>query len=186
MPWLVSMRMMGDVNGTPRMTMVRMSVMRSSLGLELVLVFWGSASSVSSTRNPAASAPAACLKKERRPRRAQAGNTFESVPIIVSSIAGSLVEYHQYGLIETCRGGAGTRACRVETRLDTLCGDDTASTNNLPLRGDAAGRSACATDYPRDACEKCGLDPFGQEPAIHWNRLAGDKRRSVARQEDRT
>src|ERR1035437_7514490 len=126
MPWLVSMRMMGDVNGTPRMTMVRRSVMRNSLGLELVLVFWGSASSVSSTRNPAASAPAACLKKERRPRGAQAGNSFESVPIIVSSIAGSSVEYHQYGLIETCRRGAGgalwARACRVETRLDTLCG----------------------------------------------------------------
>src|ERR1039457_3035802 len=137
MPWLVSMRMMGDVNGTPRMTMVRRSVMRSSLGLELVLVFWGSASSVSSTRNPAASAPAACLKKERRPWVAQAGNTFESVPIIVSSIAGSLVEYHQYRLIE-----------------------------NLPT-------------WRRQ--EKCGLDPLGQEPAIHRNSLDGPTRRRVPR-----
>src|ERR1035441_504934 len=133
MPWLVSMRMMGDVNGTPRMTMVRRSVMRSSLGLELVLVFWGSASSVSSTRNPAASAPAACLKKERRPRVAQAGNAFESVPIIVSS------KYHR------------------TVSLKPACGSPSSA-----------------------------LDPLGQEPAIHRNRLAGHKRRSVARQEDRT
>src|ERR1039457_5097000 len=50
--------MIGDVMGTPRITITRMSVIFRSLGLELVLVFCGSASSVSSTRNPAASAPA--------------------------------------------------------------------------------------------------------------------------------
>src|ERR1022692_2330487 len=52
MPWLVSIRMMGDVIGTPRITITRMSVIFRSLGFELVLVFCGSASSVSSTRNP--------------------------------------------------------------------------------------------------------------------------------------
>src|ERR1035437_10338919 len=88
MPWLVSMRMMGDVIGTPRSVAIRMSVIFRSDGLELVLVFCGSASSVSSTRNPAVSAPAACLKKERRPWMALAGNTvvWKLLFVIVSSI----------------------------------------------------------------------------------------------------
>src|ERR1035437_4900121 len=88
MPWLVSIRMMGDVMGTPRSTAIRMSVIRRSDGLELVLVFCGSASSVSLARNPAVSAPAAFLKKERRPWAALAGNTVEwkLLFVIVSSI----------------------------------------------------------------------------------------------------
>src|ERR1035437_2827238 len=47
------------------------------------------------------------------------------------------------------RRGAGTRACRVETRLD----------KSVPMSGDAAGMSACATLYPTDAGEKCELVP---------------------------
>ena len=57
--------------------MTRRSVIFRSEGLELVLVFWGSACSVSSTSNPAVSAPAAFLKKERRPWEALPANTFE-------------------------------------------------------------------------------------------------------------
>src|SRR5689334_11161844 len=64
------MRMMGDDMGTPRREMVRMSVIRRSVGLELVLVFCGYASRVSDARTPAASAPAVFLKKSRRPRAA--------------------------------------------------------------------------------------------------------------------
>ena len=30
-------------------------------------------------------------------------------------------------------------------------------TKSVPMSGDAAGRSACATDYLTDAREKCGL-----------------------------
>src|ERR1035437_1454421 len=88
MPWLVSIRMIGDVMGTPRSVAIRMSVIFRSDGLELVLVFCGSASSVSLARNPAVSAPAAFLKKERRPWAALAGNTVEwkLVFVIVSSI----------------------------------------------------------------------------------------------------
>src|SRR5450756_1927382 len=88
MPWLVSIRMMGDVMGTPRSTAIRMSVIFRSDGLELVLVFCGSASSVSLARNPAVSAPAAFLKKERRPWMALAGNTvvWKLLFVIVSSI----------------------------------------------------------------------------------------------------
>src|ERR1035437_604433 len=88
MPWLVSIWMIGDVMGTPRSVAIRMSVIFRSDGLELVLVFCGSASSVSSTRNPAVSAPAACLKKERRPWMAWAGNpvVWKLLFVIVSSI----------------------------------------------------------------------------------------------------
>src|ERR1035441_3528718 len=47
MPWLVSIRMIGAVMGDPLRTIVRMSVIRRSDGLELVLVFWGRACNVS-------------------------------------------------------------------------------------------------------------------------------------------
>src|ERR1017187_6753256 len=53
--------------------------------------------------------------------------------------------------------GAGTRACRVENRLDTLGGWDTASNQERPQEWGRAGRSACATSYPTDAREKCRL-----------------------------
>ena len=49
------------------MTITRMSVILRSDGLELVLVFCGSASSVSSTRNSGGQRAGGFLKKERRP-----------------------------------------------------------------------------------------------------------------------
>src|ERR1035438_3846767 len=44
--------------------------------------------------------------------------------------------------------------------VSTLLADVTpCRTKSVPMSGDAAGRSACATDYPIDASEKCGLMP---------------------------
>src|ERR1017187_5503233 len=44
--------------------------------------------------------------------------------------------------------------------VSTLLADVTpCPTKSVPMSGDAAGRSACATDYPIDASEKCGLMP---------------------------
>src|SRR5579862_3299095 len=68
MPWLVSMRMSGHVIGARATTATRRSVIFKSEGLELVLVFCGRASRVSSAQKPAASAPAP-FRKERRPAR---------------------------------------------------------------------------------------------------------------------
>jgi hypothetical protein len=65
MPWLVSMRMIGHVMGAPRTVSARMSVIFRSEGLEFVLVFCGSASSVSSAQNPSPSAPAAPFRNDR-------------------------------------------------------------------------------------------------------------------------
>ena len=67
MPWLVSMRMMGQVMGARATVATRMSVIFSSEGLELVFTFCGSASRVWSAQKPAPMAAAAPLRKERRP-----------------------------------------------------------------------------------------------------------------------
>src|SRR5579872_6708417 len=66
MPWLVSMRMMGQVIGARATVSTRMSVILRSEGLELVLTFCGSASRVSSRTKPAPSAPAARRINDRR------------------------------------------------------------------------------------------------------------------------
>src|ERR1035437_5030591 len=89
MPWLVSIRMMGDVMGTPRSTAIRMSVIRRSDGLELVLVFCGSACSGSLARTPAGSARGAFLRKGLRPQGALAANTVKCK--ILFGIASSIV-----------------------------------------------------------------------------------------------
>jgi hypothetical protein len=40
-------------------------------------------------------------------------------------------------------------------------------TKSVPMSGDAAGRSACATDCPTHACEKCG---YPQYRSLRWDR----------------
>src|ERR1041385_807989 len=67
MPWLVSMRMMGQVIGALAIVSTRMSVILSAEGLELVLTFCGSASSVWSAQNPVPNAPPKPLRNPRRP-----------------------------------------------------------------------------------------------------------------------
>src|ERR1039458_2380519 len=66
MPWLVSMRMMGQVMGARATVATRRSVILRSEGLELVLVFWGYASRFSPAHKPAPSA-AVSFRKERLP-----------------------------------------------------------------------------------------------------------------------
>src|SRR5215475_7732987 len=66
MPWLVSMRMTGQLNGARPMVRTRRSVICRADGLELVLVFCGRASRVSSAQKPADSAAAVVLRKLRR------------------------------------------------------------------------------------------------------------------------
>ena len=48
-------------------------------------------------------------------------------------------------------------------------------TKSVPMSGDAAGMSACATDYPTDACEKCGLKlrDFSSEPRQGYPAVVG-------------
>src|ERR1019366_5652649 len=58
--------MMGHVIGAPRTVSARISVIFKSVGLEFVLVFGGTASSVSPAQNPTPSAPAAPFKNDRR------------------------------------------------------------------------------------------------------------------------
>jgi hypothetical protein len=43
------------------------------------------------------------------------------------------------------------------------------------MSGDAAGMSACAMDYPTDACEKCGLKlrDFSSEPRQGYPAVVG-------------
>src|ERR1700693_2188311 len=67
MPWLVSMRISGQVMGARAITSTRRSVIFRSEGLELVLTFCGCASRRSSAQNAAPIVPAARLRKERRP-----------------------------------------------------------------------------------------------------------------------
>jgi len=38
-----------------------------------------------------------------------------------------------------------------------FAGEAQCRTRSVPMSGDAAGMSACATSYPTDTCEKCGL-----------------------------
>src|SRR5581483_1229279 len=66
MPWLVSILMIGSVMGAFVMVATRRSVIFNSEGLELVLTFCGTASSVSSAQNAAPRRPAAPFKKPRR------------------------------------------------------------------------------------------------------------------------
>src|ERR1700691_5522941 len=71
MPWFVSIRISGHVIGAFVTTATRKSVIFRSDGLELVLVFCGAASSVSSAQkeapSPHASVPAVDRRKFRRP-----------------------------------------------------------------------------------------------------------------------
>src|SRR5712692_8764712 len=64
MPWLVSMRMRGQVIGARATTATRRSVIFRSDGLELVLVFCRAASSVLSAQK---AAPRPAARKLRRP-----------------------------------------------------------------------------------------------------------------------
>ncbi len=66
MPWLVSMRMIGQVMGARETTATRRSVIFRSEGLEPVLTFCTAPSSVLSVHN-AAAAPAALRRNPRRP-----------------------------------------------------------------------------------------------------------------------
>src|ERR1039458_10685607 len=66
MPWLVSMRMMGQVMGARATVATRRSVILRSEGLELGLVFGGDASRFSPAHKPAPSA-AVSFRKERLP-----------------------------------------------------------------------------------------------------------------------
>src|SRR5215470_15914130 len=66
MPWMVSMRMTGQLNGARPMVRTRRSVICRADGLELVLVFCGRASRVSLAQKPADSAAAVVLRKLRR------------------------------------------------------------------------------------------------------------------------
>src|SRR5690349_4900195 len=66
MPWLVSIRMIGQVMGARTMVATRRSVIFRSEGLEFLFTFWTAASRVSSAQNPAARAPAAPRRNERR------------------------------------------------------------------------------------------------------------------------
>src|SRR5689334_7803783 len=66
MPWLVSMRMMGQVIGARPTVRTRRSVIWRAEGLELVLVFCGRASRVWSAQRPAVVRAAARLRKDRR------------------------------------------------------------------------------------------------------------------------
>src|SRR5436189_4452473 len=87
------MRMIGQVNGARPMTKTRRSVIFRSDGFELVLRFWGSASSVSSAE-ALADSPAhdptptatACFRNERRAR--VTADFIVHLPYVVS---GSLV-----------------------------------------------------------------------------------------------
>src|SRR5580693_9388492 len=69
MPWLVSMRMRGQVIGALVTTAMRRSVIFRSDGLELVLVFCGRASSVSSAQNAAPKPAVSAVAEERRKLR---------------------------------------------------------------------------------------------------------------------
>src|SRR5580704_8287453 len=71
MPWLVSMRISGQVMGARAITNTRRSVIFRSEGLELVLTFCGCASRRSSAQNAAPMVPAARLRKPRLPLAAE-------------------------------------------------------------------------------------------------------------------
>src|ERR1700683_5586746 len=71
MPWLVSMRISGQVIGARAITSTRRSVIFRSEGFELVLTFCGCASRRSSAQNAAPMVPAARLRKLRLPLAAQ-------------------------------------------------------------------------------------------------------------------
>src|SRR5438270_10206095 len=61
------MRMIGHIMGARAMVSTRRSVIFRAEGLELVLTFWGRASRVWSAQNPAANAPPAPFRNDRRP-----------------------------------------------------------------------------------------------------------------------